>query len=60
MDRQVLVVMVTTITGSLFLLVPKSFFVLNGIGYVKPARIMMIVLGLLSLGYGVILLSMAG
>ena len=56
MDRQFLAGSVSTALGLLLLLLPKSFYVLEGIGYLKPLRIIASILGLLFLGYGVFLL----
>lgn len=55
MDHYFPQAIVTISVGILLLLLPKSFFVLEGIGYAKPMRMMAIIIGLLFLGYGALL-----
>jgi hypothetical protein len=60
MDHQFLHGIVTASIGSLILLLPRSLFVLEGIGYAKPMRMMAIIMGLLFLSYGAFLFFTAG
>ncbi len=60
MDHHFLHGIVTISIGSLLLLLPKSFFILEGIGDIKPLRILVIVIGLLFLCYGAFLFFMTG